>query len=323
MGFRERPYGIPSLSLFACAWALAGTMNLLPAASAQDIQTAQSSPARKLKTSVTPRLIPKQREEALPSPGGRADNLGDKETRFAKALASCDAGETQSDFSLPGLKSEVKLDRCYRGRQQLNCRLQKIASEEQALIQEFTRIVDLKYPDINGVEALCKLGQDSLSADFRGAAEFLQQFRAFEAEYQSRIGCANKVKDSLKDVSLPDLVQAPEMLKSMMDAIDQDMANVLGAHEQITNLSSKIDASRKAIAILQKIHKAMCPLDNKPAPAAGDRPVSPAFLNHIPASLGGIKQADRERISVTISPDDLYDSLHDLKLKQRGANPGQ
>ncbi len=39
--------------------------------------------------------------------------------------------------------------------------------------------------------------------------------------------------------------------------------------------------------------------------------------------VGGIKQDDRERISVAISPNDLYESLNDLKLKQRGANPVQ
>jgi hypothetical protein len=65
----------------------------------------------------------------------------------------------------------------------------------------------------------------------------------------------------------------------------------------------------------------MCPVDSKPAPAAGDRPTSPTFLNHIQASLGGINQDDRERISVTISPDDFYESLNALKLKTTRRKP--
>jgi hypothetical protein len=183
----------------------------------------------------------------------------DASTPFGSALAACEKTQQEEpQFVLPGLKGEIKLDRCYRGRRHLACRFDTVANEGNALIQEFTRIVEQRYQDVTNIEGICKLDFDALVKDMGGTVEFTKRFVAARSEYDARTACANKVKQSIKDVTLPELVQAPEVLKSMMDTIDADITKVSAVHEQTTSLATKIDASQKSIAVLQKIHRAMC-----------------------------------------------------------------
>jgi hypothetical protein len=285
MRSHEQWYSI-AISFFACSAFIASVTSFVPAASGQDSRITQvslppltSTPAAQpvqasstlhegvSQRSTGPISRSKKNGASASAQKAEAEAVPEKESFFAKALASCDADVAETDFTLPGLKAEIKLDRCYRGREHLDCRIQKIASEEQALLKDFTHIVDLKYPELNSVNAVCKIARDSLVGDFSGTTEFLKRYKAFESEYDLRLACANKVTQSIKEVSLPDLVQAPEMLKSIMDVMDQEIARVTQVHEQVTTLWSNIEASRKAIGLLQKIHRAMCPQESKSASA--------------------------------------------------------
>jgi len=195
----------------------------------------------------------------------------DPSTPFGGALASCDKGsEEDIQFGLPGLKGEVKLDRCYRGRQQLVCRFNVIVAEGKSLTDEFTRIVDQKYPEVTNLEAICKIDFDALVRDSAGAAEFSKRFAAARSEYEARSTCATKVKQSIQDVTLPDLLQAPEVIKSLIDAVDQEINRVSVVQDQVSGLATKVDASQKSIAVLQKIHRAMC-LKSKPDTVSSEK----------------------------------------------------
>jgi hypothetical protein len=187
----------------------------------------------------------------------------DPASPFGGALASCDKGVAEEDFGLPGLKGEVKLDRCYRGRKQLVCRFDAVLAEGKSLTDEFTRIVEQRYPEVNNLEEICKLDFDALVKDSTETAEFGKRFAAERSEYDARASCANKVKQSIQDVTLPDLVQAPEVIKSLIEAVDNEVNRVSVVQEQVSGLAAKIDASQRSIAVLQKIHRAMC-LKSKP-----------------------------------------------------------
>ncbi len=81
---------------------------------------------------------------------------------LGKALASCTkTSEVQESFTLPGLKGEVTLDHCYKGRDQLVCVFDTLISESKSLTDSYTKIVDAKYPDYNSVDNICKLKRDS------------------------------------------------------------------------------------------------------------------------------------------------------------------
>jgi hypothetical protein len=204
-----------------------------------------------------PVAVPAQQVEA---PKQTAAPKIDPSTPFGGALASCEKGVVEEDvqFGLPGLKGEVKLDRCYRGRQQLVCRFNAVLTEGKSLTDEFTRIVEQRYPEVTNLDEICKIDFEALVKDSAGANEFAKRFASARSEYEARTGCAGKVKQSIQDVTLPDLVQAPEVIKSLIDAVDQEVNRVSVVQEQVAGLAAKIDSSHKSIAVLQKIHRAMC-----------------------------------------------------------------
>jgi hypothetical protein len=182
----------------------------------------------------------------------------DTASTLGKALSSCDKVQ-QDEFVLPGLKGEIKLDRCYRGREHFVCRYDALLTEGKSLIEEFTRIVDEHYQDVGNVEGVCKISWDTLGKDSAGAAEFTKRFAAARSEYETHTACANKVKQSIREVTLPDLTQAPDLLKSITESIDSDITRSSSVQEQVAALAVKMEASQKAIGLIQKIHRSICP----------------------------------------------------------------
>ena len=178
---------------------------------------------------------------------------------LGSALASCDkASEGFEALALPGAKGEIKLDRCYRGRDHLVCSFNALLTEGKSLLESYKRIVDANYPNVTNVEAVCGIKPDNLATDLESASDFSARFKALKAEYDARASCASRVQQSFRDVTLPDMTQAPEILKSMIESIEGDMKGVSGLQAQVAGLSDKIDASHKAMNTIQKIHRTMC-----------------------------------------------------------------
>src|ERR1700674_480600 len=143
------------------------------------------------------------------------------------ALASCDKeSESSEALTLPGAKGEVKLDRCYRGRDHLVCSFNALLKEAKSLIEDYGKIVDAHYPDVSNVDGICGIKPDSLATDLQNATDFTNRFKALKAEYDARIICANKIAHSIRYVTLPDMAQAPGILKSMIDSIEGDVKGV-------------------------------------------------------------------------------------------------
>jgi hypothetical protein len=193
-----------------------------------------------------------------PPPSPAVASKVDSTSALGKALSSCDKVQ-QDEFVLPGLKGEIKLDRCYHGREHFVCRYDALLTEGKSLIEEFTRIVDEHYQDVGNVEGVCKISWDTLNKDSTGAAEFTKRFAAARSEYETHTACANKVKQSIREVTLPDLTQAPDLLKSITESIDSDIARSSSVQEQVAALAVKMEGSQKAIGLIQKIHRSICP----------------------------------------------------------------
>jgi hypothetical protein len=193
----------------------------------------------------------------------------DSASPFGAALLSCDKGEGDPQFALPGRGGEIKLDRCYRGRRHLACRFDTVLAEGKSLTDEFTRIVEERYPEVSNVGEICKRSFESLVKDATGAAEFTKRFTATRSEYDARTACANKIKQSVQDVTLPDLIQASEVLKSMMDSIDLEVKRVSVVQEQVAELAQKMELAQRSIVVLQKISQAMCLQGKKQVQAEG------------------------------------------------------
>jgi hypothetical protein len=196
---------------------------------------------------------------------------------IASALAKCGKGSVGAEgLTLPGAKGEVKLDRCYHGRDQLICSLNALSIEAKTLIGDFTKIVDASYPNVSNVEAVCRITPDDLSAHLQKASTFAARFRELKIEYDRRINCAAKVEQSLREVNLADMPRSEDLLKSMNETLQGDMKDVAAARQRISELAEKMDSSQRAMVVVQKIHQTMClsTSGEKPANAVQDAPAS-------------------------------------------------
>jgi hypothetical protein len=57
---------------------------------------------------------------------------------------------------------------------------------------------------------------------------------------------------------LAGLTKAPEVAQSMTASIDGDVAKTSKVYEQISDLSTKMEAANKALKMVTKLHHAMC-----------------------------------------------------------------
>ena len=183
----------------------------------------------------------------------------DPNSALGSALVACDKGSDRSEpFSLPGAKGEVKLDRCYRGRGSHICSNNALLKEGRSLLQDYAKIIEAAYPELSNVNGVCAIIPAALSTDVQNAAEFTNRFKALSAEYAARSTCATRISQSLREVVLPDMAQASEMIKSMVESIEGDSKDLSVVQAQVVELAGKIDASQKAMVTIGKIHQAMC-----------------------------------------------------------------
>jgi hypothetical protein len=190
---------------------------------------------------------------ALPSPA--IDNT----SALGQALAACNQNTAvQEPFSLPGLKGEVTLDRCYKGRAHLICVFTAFSTEAKSLTDSYSKIVAANYPELTTVDGVCKLSPEILASHIAGSEDFAKRFKELKSQYGAATNCAGNVEQAFKNVTLADMTQAPEVLKSMIASIEGDVANVSKVNEQISNLAEKMELSNKAMKTVTKIYHAMC-----------------------------------------------------------------
>jgi hypothetical protein len=211
-----------------------------------------------LRRYLSPRPTPAT-QPAFLAPSPIALPVPNPETALGAALLSCNKeAEGYQPASLPGARGEIKLDQCYRGRDHQVCTLNTLLSEAQSLLQDYRKIVESNYPTIGSVEDVCTRTPEILATHLEKATDFAARFRALKAEYDARINCTNRVEESFRDVTVPDMAQAPSLLKSMIDSIEDDTKGVSATQAELAELAEKVNSSHKAILTIQKIHRAMC-----------------------------------------------------------------
>ncbi len=252
-----------------CLTAVALLSSSLPglwssAAWGQQSPTQLNSPARaqaepRIRPRATPAAQPLPVEPSAPNLAPVALPVTNPASALGSALASCDkASEPYEPVSLPGSRGEIKLDRCYRGRDHLVCSFNALLSEAKSLLENYRKIADANYPELGNVNDVCRKTPDNLATDLQNATEFTDRFKALKAEYDARANCANRIQQLLRDVTLPDMTQAPDILKSMIDTVEGDIKGVSAAQAQLVEFAGRVNTSQKAILTIQKIHRAMC-----------------------------------------------------------------
>jgi hypothetical protein len=185
--------------------------------------------------------------------------VADTNTALGTALASCDKlSDGFEAIALPGARGDVQLDRCYRGRDHLVCSFRVLLIEARSLLENYKRITDAKYPELGNLDAVCRIKSNTLATDLENVTDFSTRFKSLKLQYEARVNCASSVQQSFRSVTLSDMAQAPDVLKSMIDTIEGDMKGVSDIQAQVDGLAEKIDASQKAMATIQKVHRTMC-----------------------------------------------------------------
>jgi hypothetical protein len=190
---------------------------------------------------------------------------------LGQALAACNQGEAvQEAFALPGLKGDVTLDRCYKGRTHLVCVFTALSAEAKSLTSAYRKIVDAKYPDLTTVDGICRLNPDSVTSDIAGSEEFTKRFAVLKSQYETATKCAINVEQALKDVTLANMTKAPEIIRSMTDSLDGDVTKISKVQEQISGLAEQMELSKKAMKTIKKIYHAICLLGERAAEKSGN-----------------------------------------------------
>jgi hypothetical protein len=214
------------------------------------------------RTNATPDTTPVA--VALPSPAI------DQTSALGQALAACNRdAPVQETFTLPGLKSDVTLDRCYKGRAHLICVFTALSTEAQSLTGSYTKIVDAKYPELNAVDGICQLNPETVASNIVGSEDFAKRFKELKSQYDAATNCAGNVEQAFKNVTFTDMTQAPEIIKSMTASIEGDAAKISKVHEEISNLAEKMELSKKAMKTITKIYRAMCLQGERAAAQSG------------------------------------------------------
>ncbi len=214
---------------------------------------------------------PAAAQPSPPDPAPIASPVIDPSSSLGSALASCDKGAEPEPLSLPSARGEVKLDRCYRGRDHLACCFGALLKEAKSLLDDYRKIVDSNYPEVGDINGVCRIKPDNLATDLKNSTDFNNRFKAMKAEYDARANCTGRIERSLGNVILPDMPRGPEILKSMIESLRGDMNGVSALQAQLSGVAERMDSSHKAIVSIQKIHRAMCMSDQRAGPGADDR----------------------------------------------------
>jgi hypothetical protein len=205
---------------------------------------------------------PKAATSAQPSPVKPLPDAtpvaADPDSGLGRELEACDKAEAVEPVALSGAKGEIKLDRCYRGRNRLLCSFRALSTEAKFLLENYSEIVNASYPELGSIDDVCKIEPDRILTDLRNAADFSERFKALKSQFDARVNCATRVQQTLADVTLPDMTQAPAMLKSMIDSMQGDISGVSAPQAQLVEFGEKINSAQKALLTIQKIHQVMC-----------------------------------------------------------------
>src|SRR5262245_14995103 len=119
---------------------------------------AQAEPRRRI--SPTRAAQPSPLEPSTQDPNTVSPPLADPASPLGSELESCDKADGVEPVSLPSAKGEIKLDRCYRGRDRLVCSFEVLSSEAKTLLENYRNIVEANYPELGTVDDVCRIKPD-------------------------------------------------------------------------------------------------------------------------------------------------------------------
>jgi hypothetical protein len=178
--------------------------------------------------------------------------------------ASCDQQFPRTELVLPGPKGAIKLDSCYRGRDHFICNVNAIMAESQKLKSDYDKIVQMNYPNFKTIDTVCGLSShEAVTTDIKLVNDFFPRFRAVKSAFDRQADCAVSMERTIKEINLSTMKNGPDIAKSMMEAIQVDMKDVADERQHSAELSENVEAARKSLEAIEKLHATMCPAQSR------------------------------------------------------------
>ena len=223
-------------------------------------QSAQAQPAGQTQLA---QVIPQtpQAKRLRPAPAAARPEAALVES--GTPTTSCDQQFARTDLVLPGPKGPIKLDSCYRGREHFICSVNAIIAESQKLRSEYDKIVQMNYPSFKTIDPVCKLSSEAVVSDMKHVNDFFPRFRAVKSAFDRQANCAVSMGRTIKEINLSTMANGADIARSMTDAIDGDMKDVANERQNSADLSENVEAARKSLESIEKLHAAMCPAQSQ------------------------------------------------------------
>jgi len=176
---------------------------------------------------------------------------------LAQVLQECN-GKPSVAIKLPGAKGAVELNRCYRGREHMSCLVAALLAEANSIKQDYAEIASADYPNLKTLESLCQITTDRLAEHAKALQIFRERWTLLRKEYAARLECTNSVEESLRNLSLADMSYGADLVKSMVESLRSELAEVSQAEKDVLNLDEEMKAAEKAIENITQIRNGVC-----------------------------------------------------------------
>jgi tetratricopeptide (TPR) repeat protein len=177
---------------------------------------------------------------------------------LAQVLQECNAKPTNVAIKLPGAKGAIELNRCYRGREHMSCEVAALLAEANSIKQDYAEIVSADYPNLKTLDSICQITPDRLTEHAKALQNFRERWSLLRKQYAARLECTNSVEDSLRNLSLADMSYGADLVKSMVESLRNELAEVSQAEKEVLNLDDQMEAAEKAIEKISQIRSGVC-----------------------------------------------------------------
>jgi hypothetical protein len=140
----------------------------------------------------------------------------------------------------------------------MSCLVAALLAEANSIKQDYAEIASADYPNLKTLESICQITPDRLAEHAKALQIFRERWTLLRKEYAARLECTNSVEESLRNLSLADMSYGADLVKSMVESLRSELAEVSQAEKDVLNLDEEMKAAEKAIENITQIRNGVC-----------------------------------------------------------------
>jgi hypothetical protein len=140
----------------------------------------------------------------------------------------------------------------------MSCLVAALLAEANSIKEDYAEILAADYPDLKTLDSICQITPDRLAEHSKALQAFRERWALLRKEYAARLECTNSVEDSVRNLSLADMSYGADLVKSMVDSLRNELAELSQAEKDVLNLDDQMKAAEKAIGNISQIRGGVC-----------------------------------------------------------------